>query len=285
MPNNLLLLLCWSHVLKVTLTSIITQKPEVVMMKTGGTVTLECNLNEPNTYCHYVTWMKIDHRADKIMESKDVRGYSKSEKVTKDKVLVCAVKINNATMRDSGTYYCSLVQHNMVYTGNGSRVIIVTDIPGQAYGTDPLTIKILSSDSDGLSCPSPVFGVRSGPISEEWDRGAECTCVVEFEGHNFTKTMQRRNDFNSICTVLLYGVTSGAVLIILVAVTIVLCLHRGHPVVTDSDVRKNITLTENRRHQSGRYEEAQNPDRLSFSEVQYTTLDHISFVRSTNTDV
>ncbi|KAJ8000220.1 hypothetical protein DPEC_G00202580 [Dallia pectoralis] len=124
------------------------------------------------------------------------------------------------------TLKAGAIQSELVHTGNGSRVILLTE--RQRNSTESTTIKILSpSDSDSspvpLVCLVPelvpsqvrVFWLIDGREEtgltesgwtnnndsateftrnqilvqpEEWDRGAECTCVVEFDGKNITKT-------------------------------------------------------------------------------------------------
>ncbi|XP_010872035.2 immunoglobulin kappa light chain [Esox lucius] len=238
-------------------TSTINQTPGLVMVKTGVNVTLECHLKELITYCHSVTWLKIDPRTATLSES-NIYSDQISDKTSKPDQK-CSATITNATARDSGMYYCSAVYSNMVHTGNGSRIIIVTEKETPGNITESTTIKIFSSpDSDGSSVPLMclVSGLVPSQVrvywlingreesgltesartdnsdqateftrnqilvqAEEWDRGAECTCVVEFEGQNITKTVQRL-DFGVLCyiTVWMYrllGITAWLLLLIL----------------------------------------------------------------------
>ncbi|XP_034150509.1 uncharacterized protein LOC109616170 [Esox lucius] len=289
------------------------------MVKAGGTVTLECNVKEIITYCYLVTWMKVDPRTQTVTTRTMLKDPRRNE------VGVCSVILTNAKVSDSGMYYCSAILSEMIHIGNGSRVVILTEKETPGNITESTTIKILSSpESDGSSVPLMclvsglvpsqvrVFWLINGREesgrtesawidnsdsakefirnqilvqAEEWDRGAECTCVVTFEGQNITKTVQIRNDFDSKCTALLYGASAAAVLVITVTVTIAVCLHCGHPVLADANTRQSVTGSEIIQRQSERRGEANNAIRSSFSEVQYTTLDHKHFGRRTNTDL
>ncbi|XP_055749127.1 immunoglobulin kappa light chain-like [Salvelinus fontinalis] len=321
MPGPLLLLLCWSYVLKATHTSVITQTPGVVMVNAGDTVTLKCHLSEIITYCFYVSWMKVDPRTGTHSMSTDLKVDNISKDQEQDNL--CSVTFTNAKVSDSGMYYCSAVHSKMVYSGNGSKVIVLTERERVGNSTKAPTLQIVSSPEGDSSfipllclvlevVPSQVrvFWLIDGREesgltdstwtdnsesateftrnqilvqAEEWNRRTEFTCVVEFEGKNLTKTLLQHNDSNAMCTMLMYGASAAALLAIIVAVTTAVCLHRGHPVVIDADTRQRGTDTENRQDQSGRRGEARRAVRSSFSEVQYATLDHINFGRRTNT--
>ncbi|KAL0962267.1 hypothetical protein UPYG_G00337860 [Umbra pygmaea] len=269
MTGALLLWLCWSYGLNGK--HIITQTPEVEMVKTGGTVTLKCNLKELITYCYSVTWMKVDPRTKTItlIQNSNIDDDSSRKNSIADKQ--CSVTITDIKVRDSGMYYCSVVQSDMIHTGSGSKVIVVTEKERSGNSTDPrpsrsshhqtaMAPPSLSSWTDNSDSATEFTRNQILVQAEEWDRGAECTCVVEFEGHNITKTVQRRNDSNSLCSVLLYGVCAAAVLVVILAVAIAVCLHHGQPVVTDADARITVTGNEDKRHLSGRREEAQKSD-------------------------
>ncbi|KAM9419574.1 uncharacterized protein ACWYII_022622 [Salvelinus alpinus] len=334
MPGPLILLLCWSYVLKATHTSIIAQTPGRVMVKAGDTVTLKCYLVELITYCYSVNWMKVDPRTGTLIKIANLKIDNNSEDGEGEQDKLCSATITKATVSDSGMYYCSAVQSDTIHTGNGSRVV-VTERERTQNITEPPAIKLLSpSDGDGsvvlttlyytaesfipLLClvlkvvPSQVHvfwlidgrecsGLTSSiwtdnsdsateftmnqilVQAEEWDRGVQCTCVVEFEGNSINKTLIKRNDSTGMCTMVLYWISAAALLTIIVAVTVAVCRYRGHPVVTDADTRQRGTGTESRQYQSGRLGEARKAVRSSVSEVQYATLDHIQFGRRPNT--
>ncbi|CAB1320884.1 unnamed protein product [Coregonus sp. 'balchen'] len=153
----------------------------------------------------------------------NVKINTTSEEGQRDRV--CSATITNAIVSDSGMYYCLAVHSKAVHTGNGSNLIVTES------STEFPTIKIISSsDSDGSSAPllCLVSGVVPSQVhvfwlidgrkergltdstwtdnsdsateftrnqilvqAEEWDRGVQCTCVVEFEGNSTTKTVQR----------------------------------------------------------------------------------------------
>ncbi|XP_070995661.1 immunoglobulin kappa light chain-like [Oncorhynchus clarkii lewisi] len=231
MPGPLLLLLCWSYVLKATHASIITQTPGVVMVKAGDTVTLKCHLSEIITYCFSVSWIKVDPRTGTHSMSTPLTVDNISTDQEQDNL--CSVTITNANVSDSGMYYCLAVHSKMVYSGNGSKVIILTERERVGNSTKAPTIQIVSSpevdrifipllclvlevvpsqvrvfwlidgrEESGLTdstwtdnSDSATEFTRNQIIvqAQEWDRRAEFTCVVEFEGKNITKTLLQQN--------------------------------------------------------------------------------------------
>ncbi|KAJ8000221.1 hypothetical protein DPEC_G00202590 [Dallia pectoralis] len=255
-------------------TTTIIQTPGLVMVKPGGTVTLECILKELITNCHSVTWLKVDPRTEAMTASGNSNNANTHIRNGPDQN--CSTTITNATARDSGMHYCSAVYSSTVHTGNGSRVYIVADKERPVNSTESTTIKILSSsDYDGspvpLVCLIPelvpsqvrVFWLIDGRQEtgltesgwtdnsdsateftrnqilvqpEEWDRGAECTCVVEFDGQNITKTVRRQaSDFGDLCyiTVWMYrllGVTAWLLLLIL---SVIVAFCSGKPRLKD----------------------------------------------------
>ncbi|CAB1351019.1 unnamed protein product, partial [Coregonus sp. 'balchen'] len=226
------------------------------MVKAGDTVTLKCHLSELMIYCFSVSWTKVDPRTGTQCLSTNLKVDNISDEGNWDKQ--CSATITNAKVSDSGMYYCLAVHSQMVHTGN-ERV-------REGNSAEAPTIQIVSSpEVDGFFIPLlclvlevvpsqvRVFWLIDGREesgltdstwtnnsdsateftrnqilvqAEEWDRRAEFTCVVEFEGQNITKTLLQRNDSNAMCTMLMYGTSAAALLTIIVAVTIAVCLHR-----------------------------------------------------------
>lgn len=103
---------------------IVTQTPGMVKMIAGGTVTLKCHVDQILAFCHSVTWMKVDARTGTMSTRTNVKMNTTSEAGKRDRV--CSATITNALLSDSGMYYCLAVHSRMVYSGNGSKVIILT---------------------------------------------------------------------------------------------------------------------------------------------------------------
>lgn len=92
------------------------------MVKAGDTVTLKCHLSEIITYCFSVSWIKVDPRTGTHSTPLTVDNISTDQEQDN----LCSVTITNANVSDSGMYYCLAVHSKMVYSGNGSKVIILT---------------------------------------------------------------------------------------------------------------------------------------------------------------
>ncbi|KAJ8335220.1 hypothetical protein SKAU_G00408590 [Synaphobranchus kaupii] len=298
-----LLLLFYIYTVKAQNT-VVVQSPELVKVEDGGSVRLQCSTNVVGTYCYRVIWTRIDSRTKKLifLQNIDTGGQKKD----------CFFGINSATLDDSGTYYCSVVLGTMIYFGNGSTVIVT-----QGNRTEPPPVDILWPRSiqpiipllcvvSGVA-PSQVrvFWVIDGEEdsgliqslwtkdsdeivestqnqvlvrADEWERGVVCTCVVEFDGKNISKSVQNEES-SDVCTVLLYGAFAGAGLTIIVAISIAVVLHRGRSVRSDGDAReqRRSAGTEHR-HRSGRQGSGLAIDR-TISEVQYASLEEASLAR------
>ncbi|KAJ8372121.1 hypothetical protein AAFF_G00294360, partial [Aldrovandia affinis] len=196
--------------------------PELVEVEAGGTVRLHCDVDEIRTYCYTVVWTRINPRTRKMSTCK----FISTEHATLQNV--CSINIQNATVDDSGTYYCSVIHGKSIYIGNGSTLIVRKE-----KSTAPPPIEILWS-SDKIHWPIvPLTCLVSGVVpqqarvfwlvdgeeksgltgsiwtkdgdaviestqnqvlvpAEVWERGAPCTCVVEFDGRIASKSVQRQ---------------------------------------------------------------------------------------------
>ncbi|XP_067282793.1 immunoglobulin lambda-1 light chain [Pseudorasbora parva] len=198
------------------------QFPPSVKVKSGDTVTMHCQLNEVQSFCHTMAWVRV-HPVSGII---DILQDSNNSHQTKEQVEnpVCQASIYNAAVQDSGTYYCIATDREHMYLGNGTAVTV------QADSTVMPSIDIMafaSSNNHGstitLQCtvegfaPSQVcvywlIGSRkeNGHIlfvweegeensvktlnyvavsAEEWKTEGQCTCVVKFGGWTFSKTL------------------------------------------------------------------------------------------------
>ncbi|KAJ8397325.1 hypothetical protein AAFF_G00441590 [Aldrovandia affinis] len=233
---------------------------------------------------------------------------------------VCSINIQNATVDDSGTYYCSAIYGNIIYMGNGSTVIVRKE---KSTASPPIEI-LWSSDKIHrpivpLTCSvsgvvpqqARVFWVIDGEEkigltgsiwtkdgdaviestqnrvlvpAEVWDRGAPCTCVVEFDGRNASKSVQRPESGDA-CAVLLYGAIAGAALLITVTISIAVCLLRGHYVGNHGhawEPRRAPGTGHGPQHSGSQGSESQTVDNALYKEVQYATLEEASLGRRTN---
>ncbi|XP_064201578.1 uncharacterized protein LOC135260257 [Anguilla rostrata] len=214
----LLLLVC-----AITLDAV-QQFPALMEVEAGRTARLKCSTNGmPATYCYTIIWTRVDSKTNKLISLKNAPNFVST---VASEQTECSFDIKNATADDSGTYYCLVVYGKMVYIGNGSNVIVT-----QGRKTAPPPIEILGPSGDvhgsftrllcmiaGVVPKARMFWVidgreRSGFTdtvwtkygdevvestqsqvlvpAEQWERGAVCTCVVEFDGRNTSKSVQK----------------------------------------------------------------------------------------------
>ncbi|KAJ8386507.1 hypothetical protein AAFF_G00169770 [Aldrovandia affinis] len=239
----------------------VSQFPELVEVEAGGTGRLHCDVDEISpTYCYTVVWTRISLRTRKMSTCK----FISTEHATLQNV--CSINIENATVDDSGTYYCSVIHGKMIFTGNGSTLIVRKE-----RKTAPPPIEILwSSDNihrsfvplmclliDVVPQQARVFWLVDGEEksgltgsiwtkdgdaviestqnqvlvpAEVWERGASCTCVVEFDGRIASKSVERQ-DYWTMCYAVVVpyralGVTACLMLWILI-VTVAVCCRRN----------------------------------------------------------
>ncbi|XP_015462720.3 uncharacterized protein LOC107197760 [Astyanax mexicanus] len=212
--------------------SIVTQWPDVVVVTTGQTVTLNCSVVELYSPCCSVTWLRT--YSDNMTLSKTDPSKVTIKSSSYGWTEVCSAVISSQTVQDSGMYYCVVVQGKFAHIGNGSRVIV----------KDPLVspeVEVTSSVSSSASIVSlqclvtgvlpaqvrmywllderqvmghthstltytysnaPEFTINQLIISaEEWQRHRLCVCVVEYGRDTFNKTLQP-HDTCSVCGVL-----------------------------------------------------------------------------------
>ncbi|XP_058863323.1 uncharacterized protein LOC131705113 [Acipenser ruthenus] len=201
------------------------QYPPLVRAEVGSSVNLTCDIEDMIGKCFTVIWFKLRSNSIPTLETyQSVRagGSFAGDEIEK----TCSLNLNNAQVKDSGTYYCGFIRSSAIYMGNGSTLVI------RERSDDPAYIEILTpSESDGevqssgaatLVCL--VFGVSeqarvywlieheltdsgSGDSSEStpdfirnqitipgevWSSGAVCTCVVETEsGRDLSKSVSK----------------------------------------------------------------------------------------------
>ncbi|XP_034765848.2 uncharacterized protein LOC117971962 isoform X3 [Acipenser ruthenus] len=202
------------------------QYPPLVRAEVGSSVNLTCDIGDFSTAkCFTVIWFKLQSKSIPTLETyQSVRA---SGSLVGDEIeKTCSLNLNNAQVKDSGTYYCAFIRSPVMYLGNGSTLLV------RERSDDPAYVEILTpSESDGevqssgaatLVCL--VFGVSeparvywliehgltdsgSGDSSEStpdfirnqitiagevWSSGAVCTCVVETEsGRDMSKSVSK----------------------------------------------------------------------------------------------
>ncbi|KAJ8000219.1 hypothetical protein DPEC_G00202570 [Dallia pectoralis] len=207
--------------------SSVVQHPPVVEETVGNDISMDCVLQGLTSYCYTVAWLQLQRWPRTLQVTKNTNlkhksGYPASEKI-------CPMSINNATVSDTGIYYCVVVYNHQIYLGNGTTVIVK-----DGREETGLTETGWTHNSD-----SATEFTRNQILvqPEEWDRGAECTCVVEFDGQNINKTVQKQ-DVGDLCyiTVWMYrllGVTAWLLLLIL-SVIVAFCHRKPRSVAPHS---------------------------------------------------
>ncbi|KAM9434924.1 uncharacterized protein Hap1MRO34_002662 [Clarias gariepinus] len=101
-------------------------------------------------------WFKVDQRTGEMMLSRAVH--------TEKKEKLCKGFIYNTNTTDSGTYYCSVKQSFIAYTGNGSTVIITERSP-----RPNITVYVPNvSVGPSVSLQCVVMGVVPSEVSVSW---------------------------------------------------------------------------------------------------------------------
>ncbi|XP_051949396.1 Ig kappa chain V region K-25 [Xyrauchen texanus] len=98
------------------------QFPPSVQVRSGGTVTMHCQLTEVQSFCHALAWVRVHPESGIIFILQDsaipllITDQAKST--------VCQASVYNATVQDSGTYYCIATDSEQMYLGNGTTVTV-----------------------------------------------------------------------------------------------------------------------------------------------------------------
>uniref|UniRef100_A0A8C1P7Z3 Ig-like domain-containing protein n=1 Tax=Cyprinus carpio TaxID=7962 RepID=A0A8C1P7Z3_CYPCA len=106
--------------LNFTMAETVYQFPPSVKVRSGERVTMHCQLNEVQSFCHTVAWVRVHPVSGMI----DILQDSNIPRQTKEQVetTVCQASIYNATVQDSGTYYCITTDREHMYLGNGTAL-------------------------------------------------------------------------------------------------------------------------------------------------------------------
>ncbi|KAM9434273.1 M1-specific T cell receptor beta chain-like isoform 2-T2 [Clarias gariepinus] len=257
MAPRLLLLCC---VFTTSLSSVVFQSPEFINRSVGESFTLKCARDLPFTYCYSsVSWFKVNPRTGKLDEVKQVNDELVDDKKS------CSKTFTDVEVKDSGIYYCSVLNDQMVFIGKGTRVVITEKGPLQPsiIPYTPLEVEMdVDASSVLLQCavmdavPSQIRvwwlidgEERTGWTESGWTRHDESAseytraqiiiaaeewieayhtieCVVQYENMSISQTLQRHSYSDSSCTWLLYGGCCIAIFTIAVVITVALCLRK-----------------------------------------------------------
>ncbi|XP_043074207.1 uncharacterized protein LOC122324077 [Puntigrus tetrazona] len=211
---------------------IVTQWPTVAEVMAGEEVVLKCNIVELYAPCSTVAWLRVvpGNATISLTDRLQIVPHHSSNQASS----ICTAVITNSTVRDSSTYYCAAVQGRFAHIGNGSRVFVkertvfpVIDILTPLITNGPLVplqCVVNGVEASGVRVFWTVEGRKEkgqpvlthgndGAIrtfrnqilvtAEEWERKAQCVCVVEFGGQLYTKTLQP-HDATDACYALKY---------------------------------------------------------------------------------
>ncbi|KAL2080661.1 hypothetical protein ACEWY4_024454 [Coilia grayii] len=206
-----------------SLSSLLTQSPGTIEVAVGDTVTFTCNHNQVLTYCHAISWIKIEPTTGQLNTRTHVNTISNEQGD------ICTATLTDVTREDAGMYYCLAVHSSVCYFGNGSKVIVTGSVtaspmvrillPAQSDSADhdsgvPLICVVTGVDQLRVQVQWTVSGqIRDGETESfwvaqggsateltenrivisaaEWEGGVQCTCVVEYAGKTIYKTVRR----------------------------------------------------------------------------------------------
>ncbi|KAK1139400.1 M1-specific T cell receptor beta chain-like [Acipenser oxyrinchus oxyrinchus] len=212
--------------------SIVTQSPPFLRAEVGSAVNLSCSIEQVNGFCFHVTWYKIvPSRPGSLVPLADHTARRNGTQAgPRDKQ--CNLTLGRVETQDSAIYYCAYSKNVMIYTGDGSRLLVTERSPA------PASMVLLSQSDSDSSASAALVCLLYGPVSAQtrlywnisgrvdlglsdsgslnssesdgshsfflrnqisvaadvWSRGAPCTCVAETEaGVRISRTFQKRN--------------------------------------------------------------------------------------------
>ncbi|XP_058863765.1 uncharacterized protein LOC117971962 isoform X2 [Acipenser ruthenus] len=238
------------------------QYPPLVRAEVGSSVNLTCDIGDFSTAkCFTVIWFKLQSKSIPTLETyQSVRA---SGSLVGDEIeKTCSLNLNNAQVKDSGTYYCAFIRSPVMYLGNGSTLLvrersddlayieIITPSDGEVQSSGAATLVCLVF---GVSEPARVYWVIEGDVEHEltdsgsrdssestpdfirnqitipgdvWSSGSVCTCVVETEsGRDMSKSVSKTG--SGACPLFLYGsLAAASFLLITLLITLAICYRR-----------------------------------------------------------
>ncbi|XP_073787823.1 immunoglobulin lambda-1 light chain isoform X6 [Danio rerio] len=211
----------------------VSQFPPSVKVRSGETVSMLCQMSEVKSFCHTVAWVRVHPVSGVIDILQDTKTPHESKDLEEN--TVCQAFLFNATVQDSGTYYCIATDRDQMYLrlGNGTAITV------QADSTEMASIEIMAFTSSNNHDPTVTLqctlsGFAPSQVSmywligsrrengqtlfvwdegkensvktqnyvdiseEEWKTGTESTCIVNLGGRTFTKTLNH-DDIQETC--------------------------------------------------------------------------------------
>ncbi|XP_051526529.1 uncharacterized protein LOC127425005 [Myxocyprinus asiaticus] len=250
--------------------SYLQQLPGLMEVPIGSDINLTCHISDLLISCDRISWFKVSKSTREMKAITVVRAHQSNPTGSQPNIhksQLCTGIIPNATLKDSGAYYCSVYYGVLSYVGNGTIVVIMDP------STKPSLTLYISEDNTGaisnekypsiipLQCL--VMGVVHSQIRvvwmidqkerTEWTESSwidnsdsstpyirahasvsaeECTKGFEFKcivtfNGNTISKSLQIRGSISACALLLYAGSGAALLIIAVAVIVFAYSRRG----------------------------------------------------------
>ncbi|KAK1138939.1 M1-specific T cell receptor beta chain-like [Acipenser oxyrinchus oxyrinchus] len=243
--------------------SIVTQSPPFLRAEVGSAVNLSCSIEQVNGFCFHVTWYKIvPSRPGSLVPLADHTARRNGTQAgPRDKQ--CNLTLGRVETQDSAIYYCAYSKNVMIYTGDGSKLLVTERSPA------PTSMVLLSQSDSDSSASAALVCLLYGPVSAQtrlywnisgrvdpglsdsgslnssesdgsqsfflrnqisvaadvWSHGAPCTCVAETEaGVRISRTFQKRNTDKAGNCVWFYAVLLVASLLLVGATILTILL-------------------------------------------------------------
>ncbi|XP_049332358.1 immunoglobulin kappa light chain-like isoform X1 [Astyanax mexicanus] len=256
--SSWVLLVCCVCALKTSLSSVLDQSPGLLHVFVGDTFKVKCLHELPVSYCYSTTsWHKMDPRTGKLIQK--LSQGPKTDQL-EDNGKTCSLTISNATLQDSGMYYCTGVHNLIALIGNGTRVIVTDrarfnpsiilysplDVSGPivplqclVMGAVPSQVQVSwiidqterggwteSSWTENSDSAQEYTRAQITLSEEEWRKADLIECFVAYDGKNTSKRLEKQGNKIDLCAWLLYLGFGVAFLTIGVTVTVAVCLRK-----------------------------------------------------------
>ncbi|XP_058261130.1 uncharacterized protein LOC131362851 isoform X2 [Hemibagrus wyckioides] len=282
-----LALLCLFALQSVSLLAI-TQYPAVVKVFCGENVSLTCDTADVLSVCDSLLWFKVDQRSAELKMTTAV--------YTDQSQKPCVGFIYNASVADSGVYYCSIKHSVMFYMGKGSTVIVT-----ECHPRPIVTLYVPDTDTrPSVSLQCVVMGVVPAEArvfwvigesemtgwtesswthtnhmakeytrshisipSQIWMEAQNVECVVEVDGRRVSKSIKQGS--KQLCSLLLYLCSSVALVVIIGFIVALVYVNLGRCRMGTRSIQPH-----SKRHNGGRRTENKHQEH---QEVQYARVE------------